>query len=239
MLSAGEGERNMIEALGFSWMVGRNWGLAHPDHICYADEKCVEIGENGEIRLGILKDPAEFNSKIYDWGVGYLSSIEAIKYGTLELDFTLPTGNNLWPALWMYDCKTWPPEIDIVEGWSGDFIRSSYLRFPGFNKIFPGVVLERRLSRSGGFMGKCTPACYIKKNRVNTCALYWTPEIMEVRYNGRLVMREKDPRRLEQLNASSGMNIHLQNYVTNDFTEEDYKGIKQQDLKVYKIRYTQ
>lgn len=227
----------MIKALGYNWIVGRNWGLAHPDHICYADSSCVKVCDSGKIELGISKNPAVFNNKTYTWGVGYISSLEIIKYGTLEVDFSLPRGNQLWPAIWMYDCKTWPPEIDIVEGWSGKFINSSYLRFPLLNKIFPGIILENGLGRSGGFLGKGTLSCYIKKNGVNTCSLLWTPEKIEIRYNGKLVMREKDSDRINELNNSNGMNIHLQNYVTNEFTEEDYRELERQNLEIYQIRY--
>ena len=32
----------------------------------------------------------------------------------------LPYGDNLWPAFWMWSWDSWPPEIDIFEGYTNN-----------------------------------------------------------------------------------------------------------------------
>lgn len=240
---------------GFNWRVGRNWGLAHPNHICWCDSNCVDVYADCII-LGIEKDDQIFDidgkHKTYQWGVGYISSIETIKYGTLEVKFELPQGNNLWPAIWATDGNTWPPEIDIVEGWTNKYKgKHRYNRMwgciplPFVNRIFPGVVTGNCLDNKGGksyytspFKGTCAKHLNIKGE--NTCLLYWQPDEISIIWNGRLIAQEKDPELLKWFNDSEGMEIHLNNYVTNDFTQEDYNHLRYNasSLKILDLKYT-
>lgn len=245
---------------GFNWRIGRAWGIAHPDHICYNGEKSVYINQlMGLIQLGIDHDPKDFpidgyydpenpdiqGYKRYDWSVGYISSIESIKYGYLKVEFELPIGNHLWPAIWLSDCKTWPPEIDIVEGWTGTYNwpilkpktpRRLYRVNPLANRIFPGVHLGTNAKEHWGqsytrFRG--TSPCYLKIKHYNTCEMIWTPDRLMAFYNGHKVMDESDPEILKYFNNSEGMCIHLNNYVTNDFTADDYIEMEQKKHKGY------
>ena len=47
-----------------------------------------------------------------------MSCTNKFKHGTFEIEAKLPNGLNLWPAFWMWSWDTWPPEIDVFEGYS-------------------------------------------------------------------------------------------------------------------------
>lgn len=250
---------NDIEIYGFHWRIGRDWGVAHPDDICYNSEETVFVHpETGLVQLGIehapkyfhfdTYDPEEPDNKLvkrYDWSVGYISTLESVKYGYLKVMFKLPIGNHLWPAIWMYDCETWPPEVDIVEGWTGRYnwpifkskkARKLYRANPFTNRIFPtvhlGTNVKEHWSKSyNKFRGTCSR--YLNVTGVNTCEFIWTPDRLLTYYNGHEVMNETDPKILKYFNDSKGMCIHLNNYVSGDFTMEDFVEMDMKSGKGY------
>lgn len=230
----------LFNLYGFNWRLGRKWGVAHPKDICYNSADTIEVGQDDVIHLGIKYEPQEFVfdgvPKLYPYSVGYISSIETIKYGHLTVDFKLPIGMHLWPAVWLTDVNTWPPEIDIMEAWSGCYewlvqpkspkkiYRANWLA----NKIYPGVVLGTCVEEKHGksyrtFRGSM--ACYLDTEKVNRCELDWREDRLQVWYNGHKVADEKDPEVLKYFNDSEGMEIHLNNYVSNDFTDTDLNEI--------------
>jgi beta-glucanase (GH16 family) len=56
-----------------------------------------------------------------------VSNTTKFGYGYFEIEAKLPTGRNLWPAFWMWSFDSWPPEIDILEGYSS-VKRPSYFK---------------------------------------------------------------------------------------------------------------
>jgi beta-glucanase (GH16 family) len=64
-----------------------------------------------------LKTFPELNIQSYI-GAGLVSCTKKFTYGTFSITAKLPRGKNLWPAFWMYSWDSWPPEIDIIEGFS-------------------------------------------------------------------------------------------------------------------------
>ena len=247
-----------FECFGFTWRVGRKWGIAHPEHTCWNDAKQVEVAKPytsnyPEIKLGIGHNPKEFNGKTYPWTVGYVSSLETIKYGHLSVDFILPWGGNIWPAIWLSDGETWPPEIDIVEAWTNTLFKGSWcyrkvkngIIFPFTHWVYPGFFTgttpetsERhaRANKCGG-----TKLKYLHTDRKqNTCDLYWAPGFIDIYYNGYRVVHETDTKILDYFNASNGMAIHLNNYVTTKFSEKNYNKLPEGDercLHITGLRY--
>lgn len=231
-----------MQLFNFNWRVGRAWGIAHPDHICWNSEESVCMLEN-KLYLGIDKMPTIINGKEYKYSVGYVSSIDTIKYGYIKTTFTLPKGTNLWPAIWLTDAKTWPPEIDIMEAWSNHYcwplfkpksIESIYKKNPFANCIFPSVhlgtsVAEHQMKTYKKLGG--TPICYLNPNNVNTCELEWTENCILIKYNSHTMAYIKDRKILKHFNNSSGMEIHLNNYVTNDFNDTDYQDFEKEGFQ--------
>jgi len=232
-----------MKAFDYEWMVGRPWGLAHPDHNCYADANMVEV-RHGNLLMGIECKPRTFYDKSYPWGVGFVTSHETFKYGIFEWQFVLPLGRHLWPALWLSDADTWPPEIDVLEGWSGYGLwplknRPDYLRLPWCQYIHPGLVHPNgQLSKGYGSCGdKGVWRCQIDVQSINSCRLVWTPDRIMVEYNGHVVMDETKPEVLKAYNESRGMRVIMNNYVEKDFTYDDYASLVRKDFAVTEFKY--
>ncbi len=111
---------NEIEWSNYKWIPQERWGQIHPEksHWWY-DPTQIEIQNN------ILKLKTGYNPKYFDElkitsniGVGLVSCLTEFSYGIFEIEAKLPFGKNLWPAFWMYSWYSWPPEIDILEGYS-------------------------------------------------------------------------------------------------------------------------
>lgn len=252
-----------FEYFGFHWMVGRPWGIAHPKHICWNSPDVVAYAKDDskvkpEIRLGVgfenrTFDFGEDGTGIYPWKVGYVTSVESFRYGRLSVDFILPQGSNLWPAIWLSDCATWPPEIDIVEGWTNSILsgKRCYRRtwkgipIPFTNEIFPGVHLgnNAKIHYGRSFRNKLKGTCssYLHTDgRVNNCTIYWHPKWIDIYYNGHQVAHVEDEETLKWFNESEGMQIHLNNYVTNAFRGEDFKKLEDSErscLRIMGLKY--
>lgn len=233
-----------MEYFGINWQIGRPWGNHHPDHNCWNAPESVVFKDN-ILQLGVDYKPVIFDvpdpnnpgqtyKKRYPWSVGYVTSTDSFKYGYFRVDFKLPLGKQLWPAIWLSDQDTWPPEIDIVEGWTDQYnwpifkpksVDRIYRINPFANRIFPSVHLgtnpkEHHMKSYKKLNG--SPTCYLDVTGINVCELVWAPDRLRIYYNGRLVMDESNPEVLKYYNESNGMKIHLNNYVTNNFNIDDY-----------------
>ena len=233
-----------MEYFGINWQIGRPWGNHHPDHNCWNAPESVVFKDN-ILQLGVDYKPVIFDvpdpnnpgqtyKKRYPWSVGYVTSTDSFKYGYFRVDFKLPLGKQLWPAIWLSDQDTWPPEIDIVEGWTDQYnwpifkpksADRIYRINPFANRIFPSLHLgtnpkEHHMKSYKKLNG--SPTCYLDITGVNVCELVWAPDRLRIYYNGRLFMEETRPEILKYYNESNGMKIHLNNYVTNNFNIDDY-----------------
>jgi len=106
---------------GYEWIKQERWGNIHPDKpICWYDPSAVSVDENGYLNLKTHYNPKEFESLnlTSNIGVGLVSCTEKFGYGYFEIEAKLPRGKNLWPAFWMWSWDSWPPEIDIFEGYT-------------------------------------------------------------------------------------------------------------------------
>lgn len=231
-----------LEWAGYHWMNGQPWGIAHPDPdiLFYADETEVEklTNENNTeiLSLSVNNHAKYFGGDVNHtkyFGCGFISTQETFLYGHFHFEYILPIGIHLWPAIWLSGIDSWPPEIDIVEGWSGNGYfcpnQPNYKRFIGFNNIHPGVFYGRDdngnvLSKGYGSFGsdRVTYQWYQKLGgKLNTCDLYWYPDRVTVYYNGHKVMDVKDNTILAGL--SSNMYVCLDSAVSGNFTEQDYQ----------------
>lgn len=117
-------------ARDFTWC-GREWStgmegtrLIHPDFPVYwYDPFCISMEQGGAIALTMRKNPVtikHWNGVTYapDYGTGVAYSKEAFGYGTFECDCILPLCSDAWPAFWLTGDDSWPPEIDIFEGYT-------------------------------------------------------------------------------------------------------------------------
>lgn len=235
----------MLNWKGYEWMNGQPWGVAHPDkkHVWYADEMETTISNNGSLLMGINNTPVYFEEIKHtkDFGCGCISTCNSFLYGDFHFEYQLPKGIHLWPAIWLSGVNSWPPEIDIVEGWSGNgyFCKNkpNYKRFPLFNNIHPGIFYakdgETVYGKGYGSFGsdRATYSWLQKLDKWNTCDLIWRNDLVEVYYNGHKVMKitEKDTEYGYNIleNLGKEMYVCIDFAVGDNFTQDDYKYYKE------------
>lgn len=232
---------------GYDWINGQPWGEAHPspDVICYADKDETILNSDGSITLDINNKEKYFDGEINHtkkFGCGWLSTTNGFLFGKFHFEYKLPKGIHLWPAIWLSGIESWPPEIDIMEGWSGKGIfcknQPNYRRFPLFNNIHPGIFYlsmgEKVYSKGyGNFGSDCATYSWLQKlDDWNTCDLIWREDLIEVHYNGHKVMciRENDEDHgfymLDFMKKK--MYVCLDAAVQSGFTQDDYKQYKEE-----------
>jgi hypothetical protein len=120
-----------IEWSGYRWLCRERWGSIHPGKSWnWYDPTAVRI-ERDNLLLDIHYNPRQFTfppdewvdeevTLTSDWGIGLVTCETDFSFGRFEICARLPKGRGLWPAFWMYAPNTWPPEIDIFEGYSQD-----------------------------------------------------------------------------------------------------------------------
>lgn len=125
-------EQTEIEFSGYKWQSGNRWGNYHPKSPTYwCDPSCIDVTSN------ILRLQTKYNkistpdAGVIDIGVGLVTSVDNFSYGKFEAEVMLPKGTGLFPAFWLWASDSWPPEIDIFEGWSGKsgFYASRYIPY--------------------------------------------------------------------------------------------------------------
>ena len=230
---------------GYDWINGQPWGEAHPspDVICYADKDETVLNSDGSITLDINNKEKFFDGDVNHtkkFGCGWVSTNNGFLFGDFHFEYKLPKGANLWPAIWLSGVHTWPPEIDIMEGWSGNGYlcknKPNYKRFPLFNNIHPGLfyfkVDGKVYSKGyGSFGSDCATYSWLQKlDDWNTCDLVWRKDLIEVYYNGHRVMRvteDDEDRGFHMLDfMGHEMYVCLDAAVQDDFTQDNYKQYK-------------
>lgn len=248
---AGSGGAPVGEAWGLHWLEGDPWGLAHPDHDCYSSAKEVGINRDGVMSLGVKHRPERFHGREYPWAVGRVHSREVFKYGTFDFWFRLPTARGLWPAIWLYDRDNWPPEIDVVEGWTQklrrwetiDNVNPQGYRRGLLNTVKPALVYapgDAIKNVSGGVMKRGTWWWHVNPRDLVHARLVWTPAEISVYYEGHRELHVTDAGVLNHFNVCNGMILVLNNYVQGDYNMGYYYGSCHliRDFLVYEVRYT-
>jgi beta-glucanase (GH16 family) len=117
------------------WRYGQPWGEFHPNdtHQYYDNDGTLSYVSPQGLVLELRKKPKTFFKRdLPDWlikdnlpdeinipvGVGMVTTKNSWRYGWFEGWIQLPKGQSYWNAFWLTALKTWPPEIDIFEGYS-------------------------------------------------------------------------------------------------------------------------
>ena len=227
---------------GYKWRPREKWGTYHPDKTyCYYDRSAIEINEKDEMILKTQMNPKTFKGKSLHYnselteleipiGVGLISSVDGFGYGYFEIEAKLPTGKNLWPAFWMSPFESWPPEIDVFEGYTKN--RNNYFHFDlknpfGFWRVETNFHCGKQpnnysLGAKTHWLGFKSPS----KN-YNKFGCLWSEDKIEIYYNNRLVRKLTDDKLLAEYRGKS-MNIKINNHVDKDIdiinpTPSEYK----------------
>lgn len=204
---------------GYEWLTQERWGQIHKDKsYCWYDPSAVQTTLKGYLNLKTQYNPKEFKdldirAKI---GVGLVSCTEKFGPGVFEIEARLPYGKNLWPAFWMWSWDSWPPEIDIFEGYTRK--NANYSRF-NWNKPWAWWHIDTNVHYTKNdknkmwgpkshFMGFKDPTRNFIKYKLD-----WSLDSLKFYYNNRLVRTVNDPLVMKQINSTK-MNVVINNHVT-------------------------
>ena len=232
---------------GYEWLTREVWGSYHPNKpYCYYDSTAVEVNEKEELILKTHRNPKTFKGKDLHYnsdvseleipiGVGLVSCKEKFKYGYFELEAKLPTGKNLWPAFWMSPFESWPPEIDVFEGYTKN--KKNYFHFNwknpfGFWRVETNFHCGKEpdnynLGAKTHWLGFKNPTKHFNK-----FSCLWTKEVIKIFYNDRLVRELNDPELLKEyhgkymnvkINAHVDSGVDIDNHKTSEYIVRNFK----------------
>ena len=167
-------------------------------------EKPVEF-ERGDIFPHVSGDPSD-DLITKEYCCGEVIS-EPMSYGTYTWKVKMPETPNLWPALWLCGYKSWPPEIDVVEGYTrkGGYIRNiintslntnaHYRKKEEIVHMKPSLLL--------------TVIYKLFHRAVDKWKYTWTEDSIKVYFNGIRIRTIKDKDLLNDLNADASTIVHM------------------------------
>lgn len=217
-----EGYRNVFsdefeEALNTkTWRYGQPWGEFHPNdlHQYYDNNGTLSYVSPEGLVLELRKQPKTFLKKnLAEWqqkpnmpdeisipvGVGMVSTRESWRYGWFEGWIKLPKGQSYWNAFWLTALKTWPPEIDIFEGYSEEGPYYNVGRAKD-RKIQPnlhyGVIEDGTKKMYSPFNNTVKDST----ERFVQYVCHWEQDFIKIYYDGKLVFQCTDVNILKWFN---------------------------------------
>lgn len=223
---------NKIIWSGYQWITQERWGQVHPTKPkAWYDESAIEIKycpllECKQLMLKTHKNPKYFKELDLEVqiGVGLISCTKKFGYGHYEIEAKLPSGPNLWPAFWTWSFNSWPPEIDIIEGYSnsnGSYFNWNIDMIKGnFWKVQTNIHLGETpgnysIGSKNHWLGWKSP-----DKVFNKYSLTWTETEVSIFFNDNLVRKITDKETLNQLRGKQ-MNVIINNMVTSDVNEDN------------------
>lgn len=182
------------------WLTRMNYGWHHPTskHQWFNPEAVCVCG--GDIHLSLTHTPRQSEygqTRILPYGVGLVRSQQTFSYGYFEADIILPRGKNLFPAFWLISDISWPPEIDVLEGFSGRF--GNYLSPDPVSPFKIGSNVHIKGDNGNTSTGREEPwFFYASPLRQITYKLLWTPNQIKIDYNNTNVVSITDEKVVEQ-----------------------------------------
>jgi len=160
-----------------------DWGYYHPKNLIqWYDSNAAKLTSNG-LELLITNNWHTDKNIMIGVGIGYVMSKKSYGYGLFEWNVVLPKGKQLWPAIWLTDSITWPPEIDVLEAYSDD--KMNYGRRLNSNVFFGKTPSHSQL-------GAMKHGNLIDKDEVLNLKLVWVENSIKIYYNNYLVRKITD-----------------------------------------------
>ena len=231
-----------IQWQGYKWKPQERWGTVHPDKpFVWYSPNCVRVDEWGYLHLETRKDRQrkyeEYYNKEYDpkYGVGLICSVLNFSYGYFEIEAKLPSGQNLWPAFWMWGADSWPPEIDIFEGYTNK--NNSYFSpklpnplgcwdvVPNFHYKEEGEKKATGTTRR--YWGCKDPSKYFMKY-----SCLWTPDLIEIKYDNHIIKKITNKKLLKYF-----MGTKMRVIINNSFTSIPDEGKEYSDFVIKSFKY--
>lgn len=179
----------------------------------------------------------ETGGQIKEWCCGELIG-EECSYGTYTWQVKMPSAPGLWPALWLCGAKSWPPEIDLIEGYTRK--KGGYVKNIFSTKLETNAHYRKELKNGTHIAlgAKAIPTIiyWLYKRDIDEYKLIWHKDYISMYFNGYRIRTIKDKNLLNDLNDKALMYPIMNIMVTNDF-KFDKNQINQYSLKVYKFEY--
>lgn len=231
----------------YRWRVGQPWGITHQDkkNNWYSptsvDIKSVKIKDkiyDDVLVLDVVRESRTFNGVVKPYSVGLVSCIDLLSYGTWTWRAKLPSGTNLWPSLWTCANNSWPPEIDMLEGYTypkkTNYIRNIFETYLETNIHYSKSETDKDHQH---LKAKGVPTwmylLYRNKSGVDEYKFEWTPEYVKFYFNGHCFRTVKDKEVLKSLN-NHPMHYPIMNMqINSNYSSDDHMT----DHKLYVIDF--
>ena len=187
MLQALSYEFEYMSSIDHYFFRGFAWGFYHPDHLyTYFNNECMDL--RAGLRLWSKLKPRVFNTPEgpieIPYGHGVVRSKKKFKYGYFEAELKLPEGEYSWPAFWLTGVDSWPPEIDVLEGYSDDTTTFHHGR-----KLQSNIHYG---TKEKNFDAGAKNHFVFNVHGYNKYGVLWTPDEISFYYNRHLVRTIKD-----------------------------------------------
>jgi beta-glucanase (GH16 family) len=204
------------------WKLGQPWGNFHPEHLYQhydIEGKETYVSKENNLILEMRhRDLDIVKAELPDWrkddempdqftipyAVGLVTTKESWQYGWFEAEIMLPKAVSLWPAFWLSGKNSWPPEIDIFEGYSkngSDYKDRFLFKKRPFVKIQPnlhyGVVEEGTKAMYGAY----DVPVWNATSRFVQYACWWEEDFIRIYYDGNMVFECTNPDVLKWFNG--------------------------------------
>ena len=223
---------NKIEWSGYEWITHERWGRIHPvKPVAWYDDDAVEIRWSDEFKRDQLILKTHKNLRYFPEldvkspiGVGLVSCTLPFRYGIFEIEAKLPEGPYLWPAFWTWAFESWPPEIDIFEGYSnrnGSYFNWNINAFLGnFWKVKTNFHLGE-MPDNYDLGAECHYYIWKRPDKTyNKYKLDWKPNSIDIFFNDKIVRSITDKETLEIFNSTH------QNVIINNMVQREVKNIE-------------
>lgn len=227
---------------GYEWLTQERWGNVHPENPTkWNDPSAIKIDDDETLRLYARSNPkthiidgVEVESKV---GFGLISCTNHFGYGTFEIEAKMPSGPYTWPAFWCWAFESYPPEIDMFEGYTNK--RGSYWNWSlrpligKFWRVNSNIHLKYHVkgSKVGGMNADGTHRYQLgakshwlgwkrPDRKFNKYKLVWTPDEISIYFNKCKVRTITDRPTLDQFKGKT-MNIILNNSVQDGYMDTD------------------
>jgi beta-glucanase (GH16 family) len=222
----------VIRWAGYEWKTEKSPGVSfHEDnpHMWYNDD-CTRVLSDGTLSLDAKYMPKKYTDskgrECYpEIAIGLIRTRKVFWHGKFEIYAKLPQGTWLWPAFWVSGDKTWPPEIDIFEGYSDK--KGSYRSFQ-WNKPCAKYAVKtnawKNVYPDHKQFGASQHKAFKRPNDFNYFTMEWTKDKVNIFYNSHLVRTFDDHKLIQQMNEQ-GVHVLLNNGCANDAKglDKDYK----------------
>lgn len=218
------GKEGNINWMGYEWMTRQKWGERNPKepNVWYGKGSVECYGEAEPLRLNVTYDPknvdeknanfvkrdypCDFSKEHADYRIGLIRTKETFGYGDFEIACTLPNMQYLWPSFWFGVVGSWPPEIDVFEGYSGKY--GDYKHNCLMVRVEPNVhytsdyaIKHPEMENKPDYMvgPKKTLKCKYNFHGGKNCfKLKWRENYIKIYHNGHRVMCVRNKKILSQ-----------------------------------------